>query len=260
MRQLSIEQVSFRYPASSVDALDRVTLRLDAGQLVVVVGRSGAGKSTIVKLLTGLYPPTTGRVLVDGVPIDAPADFRDLGSRIGVVTQETQLFAGTIRENLRLVKPTATDAECLAALESAAAVNILQRGTRGLDFVVGEGGAGLSGGERQRISIARALLPQPQILLFDETTSMLDAVTEREIVETIERLTSAPGTMRLTLMVSHRIRAAATAHRIYVMDQGKVVDEGIHEELLQRPGIYAELWRAHEHQVNLSESTNRWNA
>jgi ATP-binding cassette subfamily B protein len=238
IRRLALEDVSFRYPGSPFLALDRITIELQARRVVALVGASGAGKSSIVKLLIGLYGPEAGSVVLNGSHLIAGSGLR---RHIGVVTQETQLFAGTIRENLRLAKPDATDEECFDALRAAAALGIVDRGPRGLDLTIGEGGFGLSGGERQRLAIARALLRNPDVLIFDEATSMLDAVSEHDVIDTIHRLTAGEG--RLTLMISHRAAVAARADYVYVLDGGRIVEEGRHETLAARQGPYGALWR-----------------
>jgi ATP-binding cassette, subfamily B, bacterial len=239
IRQLALEDVSFRYPDSPNKALDRVTLRLQAGHVVALVGTSGAGKSSIVKMLIGLYSPEGGSVLLNGSPVSAGTGLR---RRIGVVTQETQLFAGTIRDNLRLARPDAADDECFDALRAAGALGIVERGANGLDLRIGEGGVGLSGGERQRIAIARALLRNPDVLIFDEATSMLDARAEQEIMDAIDRLTTG-GAGRPTLTISHRASVAARADYVYVLANGRIVEEGRHETLTARSGLYGALWR-----------------
>jgi len=232
--------VSFSYPTGTA-ALRDVTFDLQAGETAAFVGPSGSGKSTIVKLLVGLYPPAAGAITfngIDGVLVDRD----DLRRRIGFVTQETQLFAGTIRENLHIGAPEASDAECLAAIESAAATPILERGGRGLDTRIGEGGVKLSGGERQRIAIARALLRNPEVLIFDEATSNLDSLTERAVSGTIREL-AATGPARITLLIAHRLGTVAAADRIHVLERGRIVDTGKHAELLARGGLYARMWR-----------------
>jgi ATP-binding cassette subfamily B protein len=241
LQRMAFEDVAFTYPSASTPALEHVDLGIHAGETVAFVGPSGSGKTSLVKLLVGLYRPTTGRLTVNGTDV-ADIDAAQLRARIGLVTQETQLFAGTIRENLLFVNPTATDAECIEVLRQAAALPIIERGGKGLDTKIGEGGIKISGGERQRLAIARALLRQPELMIFDEATSSLDSLTERSITETIRALTSGAH-RRMTVLVAHRLSTIAHAQRIHVLAKGKVVETGTHESLLDANGLYAALWR-----------------
>jgi ATP-binding cassette subfamily B protein len=219
--------------------LRNVDVTLRAGETIAFSGPSGAGKSTLVKLLVGLYPPSDGTLRVNGLDL-READLDAYRARIGLVTQETQLFAGTVRDNLQIARPDASDSECLDAIEQAAATAILSRGGQGLDTRIGEGGLKLSGGERQRIAIARALLREPDLLIFDEATSSLDSITERAITDTIRGLSAAS---RLTVLVAHRLSTIAHADRIYLLSGGAIAESGTHDELLARGGVYAALWR-----------------
>jgi ATP-binding cassette, subfamily B, bacterial len=194
-----------------------------------------------VKLLVGLYRPTGGRLTINGTDV-ADVDSAQLRSRIGLVTQDTQLFAGTIRDNLLFVNPSATDEQCIEVLRHAAALPIIERGGKGLDTKIGEGGIKISGGERQRLAIARALLRQPELMIFDEATSSLDSITERSITETIRALTSGTH-RRMTVLVAHRLSTIAHAQRIHVLAKGHVVETGTHDSLLATNGLYAALWR-----------------
>ncbi len=241
LRRVAFEDVSFTYPSSATPALESVDLEIHAGETVAFVGPSGSGKTSLVKLLVGLYRPTTGRLTVNGTDIN-DIDAAHLRARIGLVTQETQLFAGTIRENLLFVNPTATDAECIEVLRQAAALPIIERGGKGLDTKIGEGGIKISGGERQRLAIARALLRQPELMIFDEATSSLDSITERSITETIRALTTGAH-RRMTVLVAHRLSTIAHAQRIHVLAKGRVVETGTHDTLLAMNGLYAALWR-----------------
>lgn len=241
LRRVAFEDVSFTYPSSATPALESVDLEIHAGETVAFVGPSGSGKTSLVKLLVGLYRPTTGRLTVNGTDIN-DIDAAHLRARIGLVTQETQLFAGTIRENLLFVNPTATDAECIEVLRQAAALPIIERGGKGLDTKIGEGGIKISGGERQRLAIARALLRQPELMIFDEATSSLDSITERSITETIRALTTGAH-RRMTVLVAHRLSTIAHAQRIHVLAKGRVVETGTHDTLLAANGLYAALWR-----------------
>jgi len=161
--------------------------------------------------------------------------------QLGFVTQETQLFSGTIRENLRLVKPDATDEDILAALKKASAVQLVESSPRGLDTLLGEGGKMVSGGEKQRLAIARALVRHPRILIFDEATSALDSITEEEITRTLREISS--GKQQITLMIAHRLSTIMHADRIYVLEKGKIIEEGMHETLLDKKGLYYAMWR-----------------
>jgi ATP-binding cassette subfamily B protein len=207
---------------------------------VAFVGPSGAGKTTLVKLLVGLYRPQAGRILYNGVD-SREADMEALRERIGFVTQETQLFSGTIRENLLFVRPDATDAECLEALRRAACQSLLARAAKGLDTVIGEGGIKVSGGERQRLSIARALLRRPDLLVFDEATSSLDSLTEEEISHTIRDVAESRDVM--SILIAHRLSTVMHADQIFVLERGQVVETGRHQELLEQRGLYYAMWR-----------------
>ncbi len=238
--RISFEHVTFAYEGVDRDALSDVSLSVGSGETVAFVGPSGSGKTTLVKLMTGLYDPNKGTIRYGTMPhTDMPFDvFR---RKIGLVAQETQLFAGSIRENLLFVKNDATDDECLEVLKDAHALSIIERGGEGLDTKIGEGGIKLSGGERQRLAIARALLREPALLIFDEATSALDSITERSITDTMK---SIPGSeKRMTVLVAHRLSTIMHANRIYVLEKGKVVEMGTHEELLGKKGLYGALWR-----------------
>ena len=241
LKRVGFENVSFTYPSANTPSLESVSLEMRDGETVAFVGPSGSGKTSLVKLLVGLYRPTSGQLSINHVDInEINAD--DLRGRIGLVTQETQLFAGTIRDNLLFVNPTATDAECIEVLRQAAALPIIERGGKGLDTKIGEGGIKISGGERQRLAIARALLRQPELIIFDEATSSLDSITEKAITETIRALTTH-GHKRMTVLVAHRLSTIAHAQRIHVLAKGHIVETGTHESLLAMNGLYAALWR-----------------
>jgi len=238
--ELAFEGVSFTHQTASQPALRDISFRIERGRTLAFVGPSGAGKTTLVKLLVGLYRPQAGRVLYNGVD-SREVDMEGLRERIGFVTQETQLFSGTIRENLLFVRPEATDAECLEALRRAACQSLLARADKGLDTVIGEGGIKVSGGERQRLSIARALLRRPDLLVFDEATSSLDSLTEEEISHTIRDVAEARDVM--SILIAHRLSTVMHADRIFVLELGQVVETGRHQELLDRKGLYYAMWR-----------------
>lgn len=233
--------VSLRYKEEEREVLEDINLQVGAGETVAFVGPSGSGKSTMIKLLAGLYTPTKGEILVNGIALQN-LDVNSLRQKTGLVAQETQLFAGTVRENLLFVKPQATDEEMLRAIELAQASAILQKENKGLDTRIGEGGIKLSGGERQRIAIARALLRDPDILVFDEATSSLDSITEHAITETIKQIGQGKKGI-INILVAHRLSTIAHADRIYVFEKGKIVEEGTHADLLKKGGLYAALSR-----------------
>jgi ATP-binding cassette, subfamily B, bacterial len=238
--ELRFEEVTFRHEQASVDALSKVSFAVARGETVAFVGPSGAGKTTLVKLLVGLYRPASGRVTYDGRSHDE-VDLDSLRRQIGLVTQETQLFAGTIRENLLFVSPGASDAELEDVLAKASCQGLLQRAERGLDTTIGEGGMKVSGGERQRLAIARALLRRPSLLIFDEATSSLDSLTEEEVSRTIREVSARAGV--ITVLIAHRLSTVMHADRIHVLEGGVIVETGRHEELLAGKGLYYAMWR-----------------
>jgi ATP-binding cassette subfamily B protein len=237
LSQISFENVSLHH--GDVAALDGVDLVIRSGETVAFVGPSGAGKTSVVKLLIGLYPPSVGRVLWNGTDV-RQLDPTELRQRVGVVTHDTNLFAGTVRDNLRFVRPDATDGDCLEALAWAAALPIIEAGGEGLDTRIGEGGIKLSGGERQRIAIARALLRKPELIVFDEATSNLDSTTERAITSTIR---DVGRTARMTVIVAHRLSTVVHADRIVVLERGRITESGSHASLVASGGLYAAMWR-----------------
>jgi ATP-binding cassette subfamily B protein len=237
---LAFEQVGFQHPTSSQKAVNGISFEVRTGETIAFVGPSGSGKTTMMKLLVGLYRPDQGRILYNGLDENS-INFEDLRNQIGFVTQDTQLFSGTIRENLLFVCPQATDQELQSVLEKAACHSLLQRADSGLETVIGEGGLKLSGGEKQRLSIARALLRKPRLLLFDEATSALDSLTEEEITHTI-RAVSREG-QQITILIAHRLSTIMHADRIYVLEKGEVTETGTHEILLAEKGLYYAMWR-----------------
>ena len=240
LRTLAFERVSFQHQSASSPAVSDISFRMERGETIAFVGPSGAGKTTLVKLLVGLYRPRSGEIYYDGIPGDR-IDLDGLRARIGFVTQDTQLFSGTIRENLLFVRPSASDDECLDVLSKAACDSLLARAAQGLDTVIGEGGVKVSGGEKQRLSIARALLRHPHLLVFDEATSSLDSLTEEGIVETIRDVATTSGAM--TVLIAHRLSTILHADRIYVLERGRIVETGAHRQLLDEKGLYYAMWR-----------------
>jgi ATP-binding cassette subfamily B protein len=240
LRQLVFSHVTFQHQTASTPALTDVSFTVKRGDTIAFAGPSGAGKTTLVKLLVGLYRPQSGDILYNGHSV-SHVDLNELRERIGFVTQETQLFSGTIRENLLFVNPKASDAECLDVLHKAACDSLLARAPKGLDTVIGEGGVKVSGGERQRLSIARALLRRPHLLVFDEATSSLDSLTEEEISETIREVGASQDVM--TILIAHRLSTIMHADRIYVLERGSIVEAGTHAQLLAEKGLYYAMWR-----------------
>jgi len=241
LREISFRQVSFQYNTGAEAALSDISFVLQPGQTVAFVGLSGSGKSTIIKLLVGLYRPAAGRVELNGMD-SLSIDLESWRSQIGYVSQDTQLFAGTIAENLRFVKADASDEECLTALRQASILNIIERGEAGLATRIGEGGLKLSGGEKQRLAIARALLRHPQLIIFDEATSSLDSLTEKKISQTITDIgRSHPDLM--IILIAHRLATVAHSGLIHVLEKGRIIERGRHEELLRNGSLYAAMWR-----------------
>ncbi|HXX62768.1 MAG TPA: ABC transporter ATP-binding protein [Bacteroidota bacterium] len=237
---LAFESVTFQHLSASSPALSDISFSAHVGTTIAFVGPSGAGKSTLVKLLVGLYQPMAGRILYNGVS-GKEIDLDKFRERIGFVTQDTQLFAGTIRDNLLFVNPGASDQDCMEVLQQAACQTLLARAERGLDTTIGEGGVKVSGGEKQRLSIARALLRRPSLLVFDEATSSLDSLTEEGISETIREVSDRQG--HITILIAHRLSTVMHADVIYVLEKGRIVESGRHDLLLDAKGLYYAMWR-----------------
>ncbi len=240
INSLEFQNVSFRHLTAANNALNNISFSTKKGETIAFVGPSGSGKTTLVKLLVGLYTPKSGRILYNNYPGEE-INFDLLREKIGFVTQDTQLFSGSIRENLLFVRPNATDKECLEVLQKAACNNLLKRADKGLDTMIGEGGVKVSGGEKQRLSIARALLRKPNLLVFDEATSALDSLTEEEITETIREISSQEDL--ITILIAHRLSTVLHADRIFVLEKGNIIESGKHSELLELKGLYYAMWR-----------------
>ena len=237
---LKFNNIFFKHQTANFNALDNISFEVNKGETIAFVGPSGAGKSTLVKLLVGLYKPQQGEIYFNNIEINT-INFEYLRNYIGFVTQDTQLFAGTIQENLLFVAPKASEEEMLQALTKANCTNILQKGEKGLQNLIGEGGIKLSGGEKQRLSIARALLRKPQLLIFDEATSALDSLTEEILSKTIQQISAEKN--QITIMIAHRLSTIMHADKIFVIEKGKIIETGNHNELLTSKGLYYAMWR-----------------
>lgn len=240
IENLSFQQVGFQHRTAKSKAVEAITFDVHKGDTIAFVGPSGSGKTTLVKLLVGLYQPQEGKILYNDID-STNIDIDELRTQIGFVTQDTQLFAGTIKENLLFVNPAATDEEIVEVLQQAACQNLLARSEHGINSVIGEGGMKISGGEKQRLSIARALLRHPRIIVFDEATSALDSITEDEITQTIKQVTAKRE--HITVMIAHRLSTIMHADKIFVLEKGKIIETGNHEQLLAEKGLYYAMWR-----------------
>ena len=245
IKKIEYKNVSLQY-GDDIErfAVRDVSLVIESGETVAFVGPSGSGKSSMIKLLAGLYNPTEGELMINDIRL-TDVDISQLRKHIGLVAQETQLFAGTIKENLLFVRPNATEGEMIEALDSAQAKAVLEKGgdmSNGLNIKIGEGGVKLSGGERQRLAIARALLRKPDLVVFDEATSSLDSITEKAITDTIKNIEKAHQKL-ITVLVAHRLSTIMHADKIYVFEKGEIVETGNHDTLVKLGGLYAALWR-----------------
>jgi len=240
IQSVQFQSVTYRHRSAEHPAVEDLNLHLEQGQTYAFVGPSGSGKTTLIKLLLGLYQPRSGTIQVNGIP-SSEINLNDLRLATGLVAQDTQLFAGTIGDNLRFVAPDADDASCLKALRQASCTALLERAPLGLDTTIGEGGVKLSGGEKQRLSIARALLRSPSLLVFDEATSALDSLTEEGITRTLQELSG--WRKHTVILVAHRLSTVMHADRIHVMEKGRIVEAGTHDELVEARGLYYAMWR-----------------
>lgn len=240
LENIRFDHIVFRHQTAEQNALDDISFDAQLGETIAFVGPSGSGKSTLVKLLLGLYQPVSGHIYFNEVASDE-IHYNQLRRQIGFVSQETQLFAGTFRDNLLFVKPDATEEEMIEALHKAAATPLLTRSSQGLNTLLGEGGLKLSGGEKQRISIARSLIRHPRLLIFDEATSALDSLTEEAITETVRSISASRE--QLNILIAHRLSTIMHADTIYVLEKGKIVETGTHDHLLTLKGLYYAMWR-----------------
>ncbi|MFT4309213.1 MAG: ABC transporter ATP-binding protein [Candidatus Woesearchaeota archaeon] len=234
------DNVSFSYSNNGIPSVNNLSFSIKSGEHIGIVGLSGSGKSTVIKLLLGLYEPTHGAIKYNGHN-NSVIDYDMLRRRVGFVSQDTQLFAGTIRENLLFVNPDASDDECMEVLRASRIGHLALRSNNGLSTIIGEGGLKLSGGEKQRLSIARALLRKPDIIVFDEATSSLDSDTESSIIMTIEDIRKKyPGIIMIS--IAHRLSTVMRADRILVLDNGSIGEDGNHDMLIKKKGLYSALW------------------
>ncbi len=240
LEEMRFEDVVFRHKTATVNAIDHISFSVKTGDTIAFVGPSGSGKSTMVKLLVGLYKPVEGDIFFNDVS-SKDIRYNALRRQIGFVTQDTQLFAGTVKDNLLFVKPDATDEEITGSLEKASATALLNRTGKGIYTKLGEGGLKLSGGEKQRISIARALVRRPRLLIFDEATSALDSLTEEAITGTVRNISALRE--QITILIAHRLSTIMHADRIIVLEKGKIAETGTHDELVEKKGLYYAMWR-----------------
>lgn len=240
LNDIRFSHVVFRHKTATSNAIDEISFDVRTGETIAFVGPSGSGKSTLMKLLVGLYKPKQGEILFNGIS-SAKIRYNELRRQMGFVSQDTQLFAGTIKDNLLYVKSDATDDEIMDALNEASCDKLIRNSSKGIETILGEGGMKLSGGEKQRISIARAILRRPRLLIFDEATSALDSITEMEVTNTIRKLSGIRE--QITLIIAHRLSTIMHADKIYVLEKGKIIETGSHEDLLAKKGLYFAMWR-----------------
>lgn len=240
INQLRFSHISFKHQSASTYAVQDISFEAGSGETIAFVGPSGSGKTTLVKMLVGLYKPEEGTILYNEKNAN-DIDLTELRQQLGFVTQDAQLFSGTIKDNLLFVKPDATDDELYDVLHKAACQNLLSRAENGIYTTIGEGGIKVSGGEKQRLSIARALLRNPRLLIFDEATSALDSITEEEITQTIRNISSKQD--QITVLIAHRLSTIMHADKIYVLEQGRIIEQGTHLNLLEEKGLYYAMWR-----------------
>lgn len=252
IEELNFDRVSFKHATAKNYALNQISFTVKKGETIAFVGPSGSGKTTLVKLLVGLYHPAEGEIFYNKIPY-LELDIEAFRHQIGFVTQDTQLFAGSIRENLLFVSPNATNDEMITAMKKASAFTLLSRAENGLDTIIGEGGMKISGGEKQRLSIARALLRHPKLLVFDEATSALDSITEEAITNTVKEISNQRE--QINIIIAHRLSTIMHADRIYVLEKGKIVETGAHAELVEAKGLYYAMWRQQigERQLELAD-------
>jgi ATP-binding cassette subfamily B protein len=240
IKNLRFSHISFKHQTANYNAVTDISFDANAGETIAFVGPSGSGKTTLVKMLVGLYNTTEGDIFYNEKNAKE-IDLNELRQQLGFVTQDAQLFSGTIKDNLLFVKPTATDEEINDVLQKAACQNLLKRAEKGLNTTIGEGGIKVSGGEKQRLSIARALLRNPRLLIFDEATSALDSITEEEITQTIRNISLNQD--RITVLIAHRLSTIMHADKIFVLEQGQIIEQGKHQDLLNEKGLYYAMWR-----------------
>ena len=243
IESIEFKDAEFSYNSNGNSSIQDINIKIDKGSTIALVGMSGSGKTTLIKILLGLYKPKKGKLLFNGVDAN-DLSYAELRKKIGLVSQDTQLFAGTIKDNLLFVNPNASDLECIKSLKQASALSIIDKSRTkyGLNTKIGEGGIKLSGGEKQRLAIARALLRKPEIIIFDEATSSLDSLTEKEITETIKKISQSNPNL-ISILVAHRLSTIKHADVIYVLEKSKIIEKGNHESLIKKNGLYSALWR-----------------